>query len=121
MKASTSSPRPGAGFNVLFSTKNVGKADVPVVSFVGEVPAGLVLATTPTLDGALCTTAPNDATGGTTVSCTGVPATVGTTRGVQIFVNGAPAGAYTFRGTFTSSNGDANPANNSASLTVTVK
>lgn len=121
VKASTGTPRPGVGFNVLFTTKNAGKADAPVVSFVGEVAAGLTVPFAPTMDGWECTIAPNAATGGTTVTCPGGPTTVGTSHGVQIFVNGAPAGAYAFRGTFTSSIGDANPADDSAALTVTVK
>jgi hypothetical protein len=105
----------------VFTAKNVGKGDVAVGSFVGEVPAGLTLPFDPTMDGWACTTTPNAVTGGTTVTCPGGPFVSGVSHRVQIFVNGAPAGAHPFRGTFTSSNGDANPANDSASITVTVK
>ena len=115
-KSSAGSPAAGSTFTLTFTAKNIGKADAENPTFTATLPAGMTLAGS-YYDFGSCTAA------GQVVSCTTThPVSAGTTATAMLTVV-APTvpGSYTTSGTWAITNGDANPADNTASVSVTVK
>lgn len=112
-KASTGSPAAGSAFSETFSVKNTGKAAATGVTFSAVVPAGVTVSGA---QGGTCAV-----TGGL-VSCALADLGAGSSASVQVnLVAPTTLGAYATTGSFASTNGDSNPANNAATVSVTVK
>ena len=115
-KSSTGSPAPGSTFTLTFTARNVGKVDAENPVFTATLPAGMTALAT-TYDFGSCTVS------GALVSCTTTHPVVPGATAVATVTLAAPsvAGAYSTTSAWSTSNGDANPSDNSAAISVTVK
>ncbi len=117
-KASSGSPAAGAAFTASYAIKNSGKGTATAPVFTATVDAGVtILAAAIEVAGATCTIS------GQTVTCTGLPDLAPGAGATMLLSLSAPtsAGSYTLTGGVSSPSGDANAANNSASVSVTIK
>ncbi|MBY0489520.1 MAG: DUF11 domain-containing protein [Gemmatimonadaceae bacterium] len=117
-KASSGSPAAGRAFTATFTVRNSGKGTAATPVFTATVAAGVsLLGITPDAGGASCSIS------GQTVTCTALPdlAPGGSTGFVLALTAPNSAGNYALSGSMTSVSGDATVANNSATVSVTVK
>ncbi len=113
-KATTGSPAAGSAFGETFTVKNSGKGGATGVTFSAAVPAGVVISNVQ--GSSICTVS------GQLVSCTVADLAPGASTFIQLdLVAPSTAGSLTTSGTFGTGNGDSNPANDAAAVTVTVK
>ncbi len=115
-KASTGSPAAGSFFYMLYTVKNSGKVDATDATFTAILPDGLTSAGASWEFGG-CTI------DGSTVSCTpGRPISSSLAQTVQLsFFAPLTPGTFSVTGVVADSNGDSNLANNSGTVSVTIK
>lgn len=117
-KVSSGSPAAGSVFSASYSVKNSGKGTATAPTFSATVDAGVtILAAAIEVGGVSCTIS------GLTVTCADLPDMAPGASANLLLSLGAPtsAGSYSLAGRISSASGDANAANNSASVSVTIK
>jgi uncharacterized repeat protein (TIGR01451 family) len=123
--ASTGSPLHGTQFSYTFKVKNSGSVGSTNVAITDPLPAQLPPASYvsgTTSDGTLCVPASLDGGATLNVTCGLGALAAGVEKAVTILVTAPSAPATVVNtATATSSNGDANPGNDSRSVTVAVK